>query len=169
MNIPFSSKSLGNNILKCIRDLASKPSIQAQTPEVSVGISNRTEHFGLIRSEYSGPGLKVVLFDQSGHFGRSDRNVRFRLTKLLSPVPLLCILLTRTITNARRLGSGLCNRNVPFHWARGISENSNRNFCSMESALGFNLKLKLIQNFKLKTKTYLIFTAVCLSSTQGYV
>ena len=77
MNIPFSSKSLGNNILKCIRDLASKPSIQPQTPEVSVGISNRTEHFGLVRSEYSGPGLKVVLFDQSGHFCRSDRNVRF--------------------------------------------------------------------------------------------
>ena len=98
MNIPFSSKSLGNNILKCIRDLASKPSIQPQTPEVSVGISNRTEHFGLVRSEYSGPGLKVVHFDQSGHFGRSDRNVRFRLTKLLSPVPLFCILLTRTIT-----------------------------------------------------------------------
>ena len=72
MNIPFSSKSLGNNILKCIRDLASKPSIQPHTPEVSVGISNRTEHFGLVRSEYSGPGLKVVLFDQSGHFGRSD-------------------------------------------------------------------------------------------------
>ena len=71
LNIPFSSKSLGNNILKCIRDLASKPSIQPQTPEVSVGISNRTEHFGLVRSEYSGPGLKVVLFDQSGHFGRS--------------------------------------------------------------------------------------------------
>ena len=33
-------------------------------------------------------------------------------------------------------GSGLCNRNVPFDWARGISEFSNRNFCRMKSALG---------------------------------
>ena len=31
-------------------------------------------------------------------FGRSDRNVPFHLTKLLSPVPLFWILLTRTIT-----------------------------------------------------------------------
>ena len=46
----------------------------------------------------------------------------FYLTTLLSPVPLFCIL----------FGSGLCNRNVPFHWARGISEISNRNFCWME-------------------------------------
>ena len=30
--------------------------------------------------------------------GRSDRNVPFHLTKLLSPVPLFCIPLTRTIT-----------------------------------------------------------------------
>ena len=51
-----------------------------------------------IRPEYSGPALKVVLFDRSGHFGRSDRNVPFHLTKLLSPVPLFCILLARTIT-----------------------------------------------------------------------
>ena len=26
------------------------------------------------RPEYSGPALKVVHFDRSGHFGRSDRN-----------------------------------------------------------------------------------------------
>ena len=45
-----------------------------------------------------GPPLKVVHFDWSGHFGRSDRNFPFHLTKLLSPVPLLCILLTRTIS-----------------------------------------------------------------------
>ena len=25
--------------------------------------------------------------------------------------------------------SGLCNRNVPFHWAREVSEISDRNFC----------------------------------------
>ena len=74
MNIPVSSKSLGNNILKCIRDLASELSIQPKIPEIMVGISNGTYHFGLVPSEYSGPGLKVVLFDQSGHghFGRSD-------------------------------------------------------------------------------------------------
>ena len=38
--------------------------------------------------------------------------------------------------NARWLGSGLCNRNVPLHWASGISEISKRNFCWMESACG---------------------------------
>ena len=37
--------------------------------------------------------VKVVHFDRSSHFGRSDRNVPFHLT-----VPLFCILLTRTIT-----------------------------------------------------------------------
>jgi len=52
----------------------------------------------LVRPEYSGPALKVVPFDRSGHFGRSDRNVPFHLTKLLFPVPLFCILLARTIT-----------------------------------------------------------------------
>ena len=130
MNIPFSSKSLGNNILKCIRDLASKPSIQPQTPEVSVGISNRTEHIGLVRSEYSGPGLKVVLFDQSGHFGRSDRNVLFRLTKIAVPSTALLYPAYKNNNQTRRgLGRVSCNRNVPFHWVRGISENSNRNFC----------------------------------------
>ena len=46
----------------------------------------------------SGPALKVVHFDRSGHFGRSDRNVPFHLTKLLSPVLLFCTLLTGTIT-----------------------------------------------------------------------
>ena len=30
--------------------------------------------------------------------------------------------------NARWFGSGLCNRNGPFHWARGMSEHLNRNF-----------------------------------------
>ena len=48
------------------------------------------------------PLSKVVHFDRSIHFsrsiGRPDRNVRFRLTKPLSPVPLFCILLTTTIT-----------------------------------------------------------------------
>ena len=30
--------------------------------------------------------------------------------------------------NARWFFSGLCNRNAPFHWARGMSEHLNRNF-----------------------------------------
>ena len=30
--------------------------------------------------------------------------------------------------NARWFGSGLCNRNAPFHWARGMSEHLNRDF-----------------------------------------
>ena len=47
---------------------------------------------------YSEPALKVVHFDRSEHFGRWDRNVPSHLTKLLSPVPLFCILLTTTIT-----------------------------------------------------------------------
>ena len=71
---------------------------------------------------YSGPALKLVLIDRPGYFGRSDRNVPFHLTKLLSPVPLFCILQP----NARWLGSGICNREGLFHWARGISEISNR-------------------------------------------
>ena len=53
--------------------------------------------FGSVRPDYLGPPLKVVHFDRSTHFGRSDRNVPFYLTKLLFPVLLFCILLTRTI------------------------------------------------------------------------
>ena len=56
------------------------------------------DHFGLVQREYLGPALRVVRFDQSGHFGQSDRNVPFHLTKLLFPVLLFCILLTRIIT-----------------------------------------------------------------------
>ena len=48
--------------------------------------------------EYSGPALKVVSLDRSGHFGWLDWNVRFHLTKLLSPILLFCILLARTLT-----------------------------------------------------------------------
>ena len=69
-------------------------SIQPKIPEISVGSSDGTDHFGLVRPEYSGPALKVVHSDRSGHFGRSDRNVPFHLPKLLSPVPLFSILLT---------------------------------------------------------------------------
>ena len=55
-------------------------------------------HFWFGPTGVFGPAFKVVHFDRSGYFGRSDRNVSFHLTKLLSPVPLFCILLTRTIT-----------------------------------------------------------------------
>ena len=72
--------------------------IQPQIPEISVGTSNRTDHLGWIRPEYLGAALKVVHFDRSGYLGRSDRNVSFHSTKLLSPVTLFRILLTRTIT-----------------------------------------------------------------------
>ena len=84
-------------------------SIQPKIPVISVGTSNGTDHFGLVPPEYSGPALKVVLFDRSGHFGRLDRNVPFHLTKLLSPVPLFCILLARTITKraVARGGTGM--------------------------------------------------------------
>ena len=67
-------------------------------PKFWIGASNGTSHFGLFQSKYSGPALKVVHFDRSGNFGWPDRNVPFHLTKLLSPVPLFCILLTRIIT-----------------------------------------------------------------------
>ena len=72
--------------------------IQPKIPEISVGTSKGTDHFGLVRPEYSRLALKEIHFDRSGHFGRSDWNVPFHLTKLLSPVPPCCILLTRTIT-----------------------------------------------------------------------
>ena len=51
-------------------------SIQPKSPEISVGSSNGTDHISLVRPEYSGPALKVVHCDRSGHFSRSDRNVR---------------------------------------------------------------------------------------------
>ena len=68
--------------------------------------------FGLVLPEYWGPALKVVHLDRSGYLVRSDQNVPFHLTKLLSPVQLFCILLTRTITKCVGCGSGLCNWNV---------------------------------------------------------
>ena len=71
-------------------------SIQPKSPEIPVGSSNVTDHFGLVRPEYSGPALRVVHCDRSGHFGRSDRNVPFHLPKLFSPVPLFSIRLTGT-------------------------------------------------------------------------
>ena len=51
-------------------------------PEVSVGTSKGTDHLGLVRSENSEPAFNVLHFDRSGHFGRSDRDVSFHLSKL---------------------------------------------------------------------------------------
>ena len=54
----------------CGRGLSSWAlSIQPKIPEISVGTPNRTDHYGLVRPEYLGPALKMVHFDQSGHFG----------------------------------------------------------------------------------------------------
>ena len=90
-------------------------SIQPKISEITVDTSNRTYHLGLVRPKYSGPALKVIHFDRSGHFigrfGRSDRHVPFHLTKLLFPLPLSC--LQEQQPNAQWLGSGLCNWNVP--------------------------------------------------------
>ena len=112
-------------------------SIQPKIPEKSVGTSNGTDHFGLVRPEYSGPTLNVVHFDRSGHFGRSDRNVLFHLTKLLSPIPLFCILLTKTITKRAVAWVG----SVQLEWARGISEISNRNFVEWKAPFFSLVKL----------------------------
>ena len=60
-------------------------------------LSNGKDHFSLIWPEYSGPALMMVLFDRFSHFSRLDQNVPSHLRKLLSPVPLFCILLARTI------------------------------------------------------------------------
>ena len=58
----------------------------------------------------------MVHFDPPAHFGRSDRNVPFHLTKLLSPVPFFCIQLTRTITKraVARVGSVQPECTVPL-------------------------------------------------------
>ena len=73
-------------------------SIQPKISKFLVGmLSNVKDYFGLILPEYSGPALMVVLFDQFSHFSRLDQNVPSHLRKLLSPVPLFCILLARTI------------------------------------------------------------------------
>ena len=69
-------------------------SIQSKIPEILVGTSKLMEQ----TLSFSGPALKVVLFDWSGHFGQLDWKVPFLSTKLLSPVLLFCFLLTRTIT-----------------------------------------------------------------------
>ena len=44
-------------------------SIKPKIPKISVGTSNGTDHYGLVRPEYLGPALNEVLFDRSGHSG----------------------------------------------------------------------------------------------------
>ena len=65
---------------------------------------------------------------------RSDRNVFFQLTKLLSPVPLVCILLTWTITKGAVAWVGCVQPQCTVPLVRGVSEISYRNFCWMGSA-----------------------------------
>ena len=89
----------------------------------------------LIWPEYLGPALKVVQFDQSAQFGRSDRNVIFQLTKLLSPEQLFCILLTWRITKRAVAWVVSVQPECTVPLVRGISETSlNRNYCWMGSA-----------------------------------
>ena len=48
---------------------------------------------------------------------------------------MICILLTSTITKLAVALVWSLQLECTFHWARGFSEISNRNFCSVESAL----------------------------------
>ena len=99
-------------------------SIQPKIPEISVGKSNEADQFGLVRPEYSRPAVKVVHFDRSGNFGP------FPFDKIVVPSATL---LYPAYKNNNETRSGLdwvcATGNVPFHWARAISEISNRNIC----------------------------------------
>ena len=118
------SKSRQTFVLRSIGGLSIQPKIQ----EISVGTSNGTDHFGLVRPEYSGPALKMVHFDRTGHFGRSvGPKCPFPLTKSWSPVPLLCIM-TRTMAKCAVAWVGSVQRICTVPLAREISEISNRNF-----------------------------------------
>ena len=67
-NIRFQTKTD-----KCGRDFSSWAlSIQPKILEISFGTPNGTDHFGLVRSDYSGPALMHVDHcDRSSHFGPS--------------------------------------------------------------------------------------------------
>ena len=57
------------------------------------------DHFSLVWLEYSGPALKVVHFDLVWSFWSVRPKCPFQFDKIVdTPVPLFCILLTRTIT-----------------------------------------------------------------------
>ena len=48
-----------------------------QEMEIWVCTSNGTDHFSLVCPEYSGPALKVVHIDQSGHFSQLDHLTKY--------------------------------------------------------------------------------------------
>ena len=60
--------------------------------------------------------------------GRTEMSL-LHVAKLLSPVLLSCILLTRTITKRAVACVGFMQRECTVPSARGISEISNRHFC----------------------------------------
>ena len=60
-------------------------SIQPKSPEISVGSSNGTDHFGLVGPEYSGPALKVVHCDRSWSFRSVGPKCRFPFAKIVVP------------------------------------------------------------------------------------
>ena len=59
----------------------------------------------------------------------SDRNVPFHFTKLFSPRPLICIMLTSTITKLAVALVWSVQLECTFHWPNGFSQISNKNFC----------------------------------------
>ena len=94
-------------------------SIQPKIRKVLVDISNGTHHFGLVQLEY------LVHFDQSGYLGLSVSRTEMSLSIWQNCCPqyrsfVSC--LQEQWPNARWLGSVLCNRNIVFHWAHGISQ-----------------------------------------------
>ena len=70
-------------------------SIQPKIPEISVGTSSGMDHFGLVRPEFEGAWSTLTC----RHFGRSERNVPFHLTKLFSSDLLSTALLYTSYKN----------------------------------------------------------------------
>ena len=103
--------------------------IEPKTPDILV--RNQTE---LTTSVWSVRNIWNQLWRWSTLTVRSYRNVFFQLTKLLSPVPLFCILLTRTITKRAVAWVGSVQPQCTVPLVRGVSEISYRNFCWMGSA-----------------------------------
>ena len=65
---------------------------------VFLWISQDFAHLPEFRGSTTEQNIRSPDFNQSSYLGRSDQNDLFHLKKLLSRVPLFCILLTRTIT-----------------------------------------------------------------------
>ena len=104
-------------------------SIEPKIPDILV--RNQIE---LTTSVWSDRNIWNQLWRWSTLTVRSDRNVFFQLTKLLSPVPLFCILLTWTITKRAVAWVGSVQPQCTVPLVRGVSEISYRNFCWMGSA-----------------------------------